>query len=188
MSSPFSQAYMDKSPIAELNAKQEAMLPIELKNAINAKEGSEAKDASPAENKFGAKANIKKIVPEAVESESNRSGIKPKPPTNVIPYSFFDNMNDGGKSFGEKTGITGYSYAGQGGDNYEGSVKLNESTDNQFVNSGSAKFHVDNDLPRDYSQYNRPEPKLSSSKPAFTSGPKQTPGIIKLTDKQLKGK
>jgi len=153
MSSPFSQAYMDKSPIAELNAKQEAMLPIELKNAINAKEGSEAKDASPAENQ-----------------------------------DFFDNMNDGGKSFGEKTGITGYSYEGQGGDNYENSVKLNESTDNQFVNSGSAKFHVDNDLPRDYSQYNRPEPKLSSSKPAFTSGPKQTPGIIKLTDKQLKGK
>ena len=32
MSSPFSQAYMDKSPFAELNAKQEAMLPIELKN------------------------------------------------------------------------------------------------------------------------------------------------------------
>jgi len=48
MSSPFSQAYMDKSPFAELNAKQEKMLPIELQNAINAKEGNEAKDASPA--------------------------------------------------------------------------------------------------------------------------------------------
>ena len=50
MSSPFSQAYMDKSPFAELNAKQEAMLPVYLKNAINAKEGNEAKDASPASN------------------------------------------------------------------------------------------------------------------------------------------
>ena len=161
MSSPFSQAYMDKSPFAELNARQERMLPIELQNAINAKEGNEAKDASPAENKIGVNSN---------------------------PNDFFDNINDGGKAFGERTGITGFSYEGQGGDNYENSVKLNESTDNQFVNSGSAKFHADTKLPKDYSQYNRPKPKLSSSKPAFTSGPKQTPGIIKLTDKQLKGK
>ncbi len=48
MSSPFSQEYMDKSPIAELNDLQKKKLPIELQNAINAKEGNEAKDASPA--------------------------------------------------------------------------------------------------------------------------------------------
>ena len=48
MSSPFSQEYMDKSPIAELNNLQKKKLPIELQNAINAKEGNEAKDASPA--------------------------------------------------------------------------------------------------------------------------------------------
>ena len=185
MSSPFSQAYMDKSPFAELNAKQEAMLPIELQNAINAKEGNKAKDASPAENSspLNDGPSPKKKQDPLEQQIDLGAGSEYS-----IPYSFFDNMNDGGKAFGERTGITGYSYEGQGGDNYENSVKLNESTDNQFVNSGSAKFHADSKLPKDYSQYNRPKPNLSSSKPAFTSGPKQTPGIIKLTDKQLKGK
>jgi len=50
MSSPFSQQYMDKSPIAALTQQQEAKLPENLKKAI------EAKDAgSPAKQTFGDK-------------------------------------------------------------------------------------------------------------------------------------
>ena len=174
MSSPFSQEYMDKSPLAELNARQERMLPIELQNAINAKEGNEAKDASPAENSSplnDGPSPKKKRDPEVMSGHS-------------IPYSYFDNMNDGGKGFGERTGITGYSYEGQGGSNYENSVKLNESTDNRFINSGSAKFHADS-MP---SKYNNP-PESNFNKPQSGIGPKPkekrppykaTPGTITL--------
>jgi len=38
MSSPFQSAFMARSPLAELNAKQKANLPIELQAAINAKD------------------------------------------------------------------------------------------------------------------------------------------------------
>ena len=44
MSSPFKSAFMARSPLAELNTKQEKMLPIYLKNAINKKE---AEDKTP---------------------------------------------------------------------------------------------------------------------------------------------
>ena len=50
MSSPFSKQYMSKSPIAALSQKQEAMLPENLKKAI------EAKDAgSPVKQSIGDK-------------------------------------------------------------------------------------------------------------------------------------
>ena len=50
MSSPFSQQYMDKSPIAALTQQQEAKLPENLKKAIEAKEAG-----SPVKQSIGYK-------------------------------------------------------------------------------------------------------------------------------------
>ena len=51
MSSPFSQQYMDKSPIAALTQQQEAKLPENLKKAIEAKDaGSPVKQSTSPKN------------------------------------------------------------------------------------------------------------------------------------------
>ena len=51
MSSPFSQQYMDKSPIAALTQQQEAKLPENLKKAIEAKSaGSPVKQSTSPKN------------------------------------------------------------------------------------------------------------------------------------------
>ena len=69
MSSPFQSAFMARSPLAELNAKQKANLPIELQTAINAKD--ETSSSSPLGNHGDAEINEAKKLSKQGDSDGD---------------------------------------------------------------------------------------------------------------------